>query len=201
MVPVRLPSSLQSTPPRNLFPQVSLQGSCLHRLQEEPHYWAPTCPLQAYLRLALEKLTRSWGKKTESQRHHLPTSTREYAGFFFSKAALSERVPVSPGSNLSISYKPFLSTYHTPSSHFPFLLYLAPEPRAYFLESSCSTSLPSLHSLTPKPSRAPCFSSPPVPHPSGFLFGSRGPAHPPAPLTFLLRPSHLLYLLDPPSAL
>lgn len=173
-------------PPRNRFPQVSLQGSCLpHRLQEEPHYWAPTCPSpRSTYAWHWKKLTRSWGKKTESQRHHLPTSTREYAGFFFSKAALSERVPVSPGSNLlpqSATNPFYLPT--TPLPHFPPSFYTwHPEPRALtpgsgplgvLLESSCSTSLPSLHSFLPSPkapSRAPRFSSTKLP-PRGSSLG------------------------------
>lgn len=149
-------------------------------------------------------MTRSWGKKTESQRHHLPTSTAEYAGFFFSKAALSERVPVSPGSNLlpqSATNPFYLPT--TPLPHFPPPFYTwHPEPRALtpgFWAFGASPGVLMLHLAAISPFLF-TFAQSPLPGTpfflrqtptSGFLFGSRGPAYPPAPLALLLRPSHL----------
>ena len=101
------------------------------------------------------EVTWSRGKKIESQRHRLPTSTREHLPFF-SRVALSSAIsepPSVPFSSL-ISYNPSLSTYHTPSPFPTSLLYLAPrtpgsETGFWAFEAFPGVLLPHLVAISP----------------------------------------------------
>lgn len=123
-------------PPRNRFPLFPSRGSVFLITCRRNHTTGPQhAPLQEVPTPGIGKtgseVTRSWGKKIESQRHHLPTSTRGIRRVFLLKDSPLGASPVSPRfqSPPSISYKPFLSTHHTPSPFPSSLLYLAPRTK------------------------------------------------------------------------
>lgn len=123
-------------------------------------YWAPTCPSpRSTYAWHWKKLTRSWGKKTESQRHHLSHFHLGIRRVFLLKGGPTGASPGFPRFQ-----SPPLNQLQTLSIYLPHLPHLdlpsipgTPEPRALtpgqplgvLLESSCSTSLPSLHSFYP----------------------------------------------------